>query len=368
MMPVTTLGPISRQRPDRRAGLSGTGRHVRWGRAVAVLGLAGYLVGGAVGAEASAGVTLNRLGGADRYGTAEAIAEASFPVAPTVVLASGDSFPDGLSAGYLAGRLHSPVLTTSADGLSPAAATAIEKLGSKAVDIVGGADALSPSVDAQLRAKGLTVERIAGLTRYQTAAAAAEVFPKSFVGSLGNGGPTAIVATGTNFADALSGAPMSYSASFPLLLTDPSTLSPDASSALEMLGINQVVLLGGESAVSAGVSQSISALGITVTREAGHDRTDTARLVAELEVRSLGYGPAAVGLARGDLFADALAAAGRGGYAREPILLAQDPTSLGSATTSYLQANAAQIASIDVFGLTSAISDDTASAARAAAG
>jgi len=324
----------------------------------------------AVPAHAVSGVTANRLGGSDRYATSAAIATSTFSSVPTVVVTSGDNFPDALAASYLAGRLHAPILTTNSDQLSTSTASALQTLGAKSVDLVGGTYAVAPAVQATLQSDGYSVERIAGPTRYDTAADIAELFPASFVGSLtgtSGSGATAIVATGAEFPDGLSAGPLSYEGSFPLLLTEPDSLASQAASALQSLDIKQVLLIGGTLAVSQAVQDSITAMGITVTRVAGQDRTDTAQQVATLAIADLGFKATTVGLARGDVFADALAAAGRCGFQKEPLVLTESPNSLGSYTTSFLTNNASTTASIDVFGEELAISDATVSAAQTAA-
>ncbi|MGN6524547.1 MAG: cell wall-binding repeat-containing protein, partial [Actinomycetes bacterium] len=61
-------------------------------------------------------VPLTRVAGDDRWETAAQIAAATYPNgAETVLLANGDrgSFADALSASYLAGALHAPILLTS---------------------------------------------------------------------------------------------------------------------------------------------------------------------------------------------------------------------------------------------------------------
>ena len=116
------------------------------------------------------GTTTSRIAGADRYQTAAQIATATFSHVNTVVLASGQNFPDGLAASGLAGADNAPVLLTPTAQLSSASANAIAALGAHNVIIVGGANAVSTGVQNQLTALGYTVTRIAGSDRYATAA------------------------------------------------------------------------------------------------------------------------------------------------------------------------------------------------------
>jgi putative cell wall-binding protein len=313
----------------------------------------------------ASGITETRIAGADRYGTAVAIAQTFTPPVPEVILADGLDFPDALTAGYLAGRLHAPILLTPTDPLSAETASELQTLGVKGVDIVGGTDAVSADVQNTLTSDGYTVQRIAGADRYGTAEAVAEQVPDTLIGSFPGGGPTAIVASGVNFPDALAGSALAFSASYPMLLTDPGTLSTETASALTTLGIKQVILLGGTNAVSAGVQTAIAGMGITVTRVGGADRTDTAGMLADMEISALGWSTSQVDLARGDLFPDALSGGTLAGTQKAPVVFTEDPDDLGPYTTAWLQAHASTLTSMDVLGGTSAIADSTVATAQA---
>ena len=52
------------------------------------------------------------------------------------------------------------------------------------------------------------------------------------------------------FPDALAAGPLAYARALPLVLTDPGALSPQAAQTLVDLGIQQVVIAGGPTAVS----------------------------------------------------------------------------------------------------------------------
>lgn len=327
--------------------------------------LSAAVAGPALAAET---VTTKRLAGDNRYETAAVIAQATFPSGSrTAVLASGLEFPDALAAAYANGRLDAPLLLTDPATLSQATKDQLATMNVSGVTIVGGTKAVSEAVAEELRALDYVVDRVRGTNRYGTARAIAELFPEGFVGSLGDGGPTAIVASGERAADALAGAPISYDASFPVLLTPKDSLSPDASAAFDKLAIKQVLLLGGTGAVSAAVESAIKAKNITVIRVFGKDRQETATQIADFTVRSLGWGRSHVNLARGDDFADALAGGPHAGVERTPVLLTVDANALGAPTVAWLQKNNDAIASIDVFGGKKAISDAVVEQARQAA-
>ena len=73
----------------------------------------------AVGPGASSAAPQARsLTGTDAYGTSVMVAQAFFPGASAAVVASGESFPDGLGGGALAGSLGVPLLLSQRDALS----------------------------------------------------------------------------------------------------------------------------------------------------------------------------------------------------------------------------------------------------------
>lgn len=101
------------------------------------------------------GVT--RLAGATRYGTALAVADhlraAGLDGPPVVV--SGKDFPDGLTAGVLAGRSHKAPLLLTDTGLDQGVAAWMDADATEWVRLVGGTDAVSSLVECQLRAGDL---------------------------------------------------------------------------------------------------------------------------------------------------------------------------------------------------------------------
>jgi len=332
--------------------------------------LAAALGAGLAGpAWATASVSTNRLAGPDRFATAAAIASGTFTSARTAIVASGadPNFPDAIASSYLAGNTTAPVLLTDPASLSSATQNELKTLGVSGVDVVGGPNAVSDNVVSQLKALGYVVDRIAGATRYSTAAAVAEAPGSTPVGSLPSQGRTALLATGENFPDALTGGPVAYADSFPTLLTETATLAPEASGAMDNLAIKHVIVLGGPLAVSDTVVSQVQAKGITVERLAGQNRQQTATAISDFELSRLGFPGIHVNLARGDNFPDALAGGPHGGHEGAAILLTSTPDSLGADTDAYLRAHTSTIASIDVFGGPLAVSDATVAAAQKAA-
>lgn len=205
----------------------------------------------------SAGLTTSRVSGAGRYDTARAVAKvppASYVgTSPegdkTAILASGQAFPDALVAGPLGYKAKFPVLITAGAGLSPQTRTTLTDLRIKRVLIAGGTSAVSAATEQQVRALGITVQRLAGTSRSATAVAVATyafdrlAFDRSHVN----------LATGQQFPDALAGGPHGGQESAPILLT--ATATDPGAATLAFLSARSSTLrnghvFGGTAAVS----------------------------------------------------------------------------------------------------------------------
>jgi putative cell wall-binding protein len=333
--------------------------------ALAVSGLAITLTAGPASA-----TTTSRVGGANRYDTARLAALANFPGgSATAVLASGENFPDGLAAADLAGSLSAPLLLTPAASLAPETVSALATLHVHTVYVVGGTAAVSAAVIAQLQGLGYIVPAaIAGADRYATAAAVATASTASApIGTVG-GKKTAILASGANFPDALAAGSASYAAHLPILLTDPNTLSAATSAAITSLGITNVLIAGGTSAVSAAVETAVKALAggtVTTARLAGADRFATSVAIASFDVNAvisggLGMSTANIVLASGLNFPDALVAS----EFKSPVVL---DDALPASVATWLGTIGSAAGNILALGGTSAVADADLAAAQAAA-
>jgi putative cell wall-binding protein len=301
---------------------------------------------------------------------------------------------DALAASYLEGTLHTGLLITPSTSLGADAQQAIQTEGVTTVYVVGGPLAITPAVIAQIKAlpsyypgglvaRGSNVTVVGPIygadgTAAGTAAAIATQYGTAYgAGSFGgsysaSGGayndttgsasvsgptsavPTAIVVASSDWQDAMSIAPEAFSSRFPVILTGPSTsttLGADASAALTSLGVKQVIIIGGQLALQNSVEAQIAALngGISVMRIAGIDATDTAAQIANFAYAASGTGlgwTAAAGnhavlASHVDYWTDALGAAALGGGANatigfEPIVLVENPTTVGQYTTAEM--------------------------------
>ncbi len=178
---------------------------------------------------------------------------------------------------------------------------------------------------------GLTIEPIAGTSRYATAIEASKkAFP--------DGAPCVVIATGSNWPDALGGGALAAAKGGPILLTQASVLPADVLAEIERLGATDAVVLGGEAAVGKPVFDALKAeLGAgSVTRIGGAGRYQTAEMIAEASVAELGAAyDGTVFIATGSNFPDALGASPLAAAKGWPLLLS-GPGGLGASTLSTL--------------------------------
>ncbi len=263
-----------------------------------------------------------RAAGETRYATMAALLpKAPWKAERTVVLASGSNYPDALAAASLAGAYDAPIVLTEPNSLSVDAADMIEQLSPNVIYVVGGEAAVSKSaVDtaAYYAADGCKVFRIAGDTRLETSLAIAKRVRQKSTAS-----DTLIVATGFNYADALSVSPFAFAYKSPIFLCGSNGLSADAISYISGAGFKRAILVGGTAAVPDRVKQQLTSAGISsgsITRLAGATRYETSAKIMSYAVNA-GMNVSTVYLATGKNFPDALAAGPVAGKLRAPLLL-----------------------------------------------
>jgi putative cell wall-binding protein len=318
-----------------------------------------------------------RLSGDSRYETANALALAAATArgsgnTSSIVVVSGVDFPDGLSAAALAGATGAVMLLTRPDALPDSVITTIELLRSSEgltntiteATIVGGASAVSDNVLSQLFELGLTTERISGINRYDTANSVAREVGE--VGTIGTftGKKTAFLATGRNFPDSLAASSFSYRNVTPVLLTDGRTLDATTRQTIELLGIEQVLVLGGTTAVSADVESVVASItGVTTVRRLeGANRYETATAISSaIAEEDPDYATRAI-FVSGSSFPDALASAPFAGQVDSYAVIPVGAT-LPTAVSNWIVANSLSLSTIRPVGGTSAVPGSVLNAA-----
>jgi putative cell wall-binding protein len=97
---------------------------------------------------------VTRISGADRYSSTAALSAASFAAngPGTVYVATGKVFPDGLTAGPIAGLRNGPLLLVPGTSLPSSVAAELKRLDPTNIVIVGGPEAITDTVRNQIRA------------------------------------------------------------------------------------------------------------------------------------------------------------------------------------------------------------------------
>jgi putative cell wall-binding protein len=255
---------------------------------------------------------MSRLSGQSRYATAAAISQGTFTAKGGVVfLASGETFPDALSAGPAAAKKSSPILLTAKDELPPETVSELRRLAPKRIYILGGELTVSPQVEADASAYAGSVIRLAGRDRYQTGVSISQ--------QLWTTADTVYVASGTMYPDALSGGALAARDGAPVLLSDGAHLPEAIEVELRRLQPTRVVLLGGELTLSADVQNEVMQVSpsATVSRLHGRDRYETSAAITApgWEAVDTAY------FAAGTKFPDALAGVPAAAMRGAPLLL-----------------------------------------------
>ncbi|WP_010676961.1 WG repeat-containing protein [Bacillus timonensis] len=247
---------------------------------------------------------VKRLSGTNRYQTAIEISKEGFPKANTVVIARGDDFPDALAGTPLAYQLDAPILLTRTHSLGIDVQDEIKRLGAKKGVILGGSAAVSLEVEKQLKDLGLTIERVSGKSRFQTAEKIAQ--------KLTSNKEAAVVVYGYNFPDALAIAPYAARNGYPILLTNIEKIPNSTENIVDQY--NQTFIIGGEYAISREVEWRVP----SPTRISGKDRFQTVdRIMTKFGKEDSEFGF----IATGNEFADALTGSVLAAKRKGPLIL-----------------------------------------------
>jgi hypothetical protein len=332
------------------------------GSVVAAQGRAHAAVGGSK--------SVDRISGDSRYETAIAASKSLWPDygdpsdtlhAHTVVIAKGDDYPDALGGIPLASAKQGPLLVTPGTGLEPEVLDEVKRVldptAGNTVYVLGGTNALSPTVDTDLEAAGYVVKRIGGADRFETSLMIADELgdPKRVV-----------VATGLNFPDALSAGPVASMGGVgrpgAILLSNGTSLTPAVQSYINGITASApsqdhfVAAIGGP-AITAVKAAIPSGQVANLLQAPGDTRYDTACNAASIWLaQSKPSNPAAIGIATGGNFPDALGGGAAIAQIPGPLLLTP-PSGLPSCVISDLTAAHSGLQWVEVYGGIGAVPD-----------
>ena len=204
-----------------------------------------YLLGGSSAIPESVEETLadykiERLAGKSRYETNLMILEEAGINDEEILIATGWSFADSLSAS--ATGLPILLMNNGTDTLTEEQIEFLEQHKDNTFTIVGGDSAISAEMKAAIEeVVGKEIERVSGKDRSETSVKIAERYFKD--------PELALVAYSWNFPDGLCGGPLAYALNAPLLLTS-SGYESAAAEYIETNDIHAGYVLGGTSVLS----------------------------------------------------------------------------------------------------------------------
>jgi fibronectin type 3 domain-containing protein/putative cell wall-binding protein len=287
--------------------------------------------------DSSSQIQSTRLAGQDRYETAADISKSWWNTSYYVVIASGDSFADALCGAPLATKYNAPILLSSKDSLDEQTKSQLASLSAKKVFIIGGVGVISSNVEQAIKNMGIDVTRIAGNDRYETSLKVAQTMGKF---------NQAVIATGDDFPDALSIAPIAAMKGIPIILTPKDSL-PNGLKDYLTNTVQSTYVLGGVGVVSDNVFNQLP----DPTRLSGVDRYETNLNIIKQFSNELDFENCY--LATGEDFPDALAGSALAALTTSPIILVSNPVE--QSTIDFINSKTGSIKKIIIFGGTDAV-------------
>lgn len=283
--------------------------------------------------------TVHRLAGLDRYETAAAIAKEGWSQSNYAIIVCGDNYPDALVSAPAAQMYKAPILLSYKDTLPLVTRQVLFNLRVKNVILIGGSGVLSDNLTSELIAMGVTPNRWAGQDRYETSLIVA-----SHISNISQ----AAVATGEDFADALSIASVAALKKMPILLAPQNEISDAARSFLKQHNLTKTYIIGNREQISDAVAAQFP----NAERIIGITKYD--RNIAVIQKFKEDFTGNSVYAATGNDYADALAGTALAAQNKAPVVLVSNP--LSEATHVYLD----QILvnkSLNILGGTGVVSD-----------
>ncbi|MFJ8895792.1 cell wall-binding repeat-containing protein [Leifsonia sp. NPDC102414] len=253
----------------------------------------------------------------------------------TQTVAANGNRPDVGNAYPFAGANHgfTASIPRSGDGQYSACVTAIATTGNTAGNSAFGCRTV-------LFSSGIngspSSSRVQGADRFDTSVAVSKAaYPAAGV-------PVVYIASGANFADAISAGPAAAAQKGPLLLANVGFVPASVLAEIKRLSPAKIVVVGGAAAIGDSVVATLKTVQPNTVRVAGYDRFETSRQLARYAF------PAATGayFASGVNFPDALSAAAAAAVAAQPMLLVTGSAAVDAPTAAYLAGSKVKTATV----------------------
>ena len=263
-----------------------------------------------------------RFIGNTRYETSVEVSKAGWSGgADTVLIVNGYANADGITATPLASAYNGPILLAEQNNLTPATISEIKRLNPSKVILIGGTTVLSDGLVSKIKSinSSINVERLGGLTRYDTSLLIAQRLDTIVDVS------KAYVCAGLGEADALSIAPKAGEEKAPIILSEKSLVPSNTLAWLRGEELQTAYFIGGTSVIYENVIDQIN--GITSYDVKGNRVSGINRYDTNGEVLKKFY-PNAIQpsffVTKGNILADALTASPLAGKLASPIVITED--------------------------------------------
>lgn len=282
-----------------------------------------------------------RLWGMNRYETCTEISSNGWnKECDYAILATGDDYPDALSAAPLAKKYNAPIFLVSKnelDNTSNSSAKTVrnelKRLGVKKVFIIGGKSVISEKVENQLTLCNIQYQRLAGSDRFETALLVAKQIGTS------NG---VIVTTGFDFTDALSVSSAAALKQMPILLVSKTDVSSNVKSFVTENSTPISYILGGDDIISNNVANAFP----KAERILGNDIFE--RNINIINKFSDVLNPNTLFVATASDYADALSGSVMASMNSSPIILTNE--NISSFTNNYISSTGKKVNNIYFLG------------------
>ncbi|MGH4138395.1 cell wall-binding repeat-containing protein [Clostridium sp.] len=202
-------------------------------------------------------------------------------------------------------------------------------------------------VNNDITSSTLGTIRLGGADRYDTSTVISQAGWKK-------SSTYAVIATGSDYPDALSAAPLAKKYNAPILLTKRELIPQSVLTEIKRLNINHIFIAGGIGVVSETVEKQFNSIGITTERLGGKDRYETSVKIAQ----KLGALSGEIMITNGNQWSDALSASSIAAKKGIPILLTNKDT-LPDSTNTFI--NARNFSKTYILGDTDLVSDNVES-------
>jgi putative cell wall-binding protein len=210
---------------------------------VVILGGTGAVSAAVVDSIRSLGINVERINGKDRFETAVKIAERLGGNPEKAIITYGRNFPDALSIASYAAKKGYPILLSETNSLPVDTKEALARIQSSIV--IGGTSAIGNDVFNKLP----DPSRIKGINRYETSAKITEYLNVTL--------ETAFIATGSGFADGLTGSVLAAKQDAPLLLVKQTEIPNEIKSLINKRKFKQYNILGGSGAINQSITEEL---------------------------------------------------------------------------------------------------------------